>query len=137
MWLHENAMTDKLRPLAEQFVKQYPAVLKSDSCHGECDIYAVKFLNLAKKHGIPGILRCIGTPTREPDLGWKFWGSSDLISHYVADFGNVIVDWTARQFWKDAPVPMILTKKEMQQLWSDPGFDEDQRLIDPDLDFDD
>lgn len=38
---------------------------------------------------------------------------------------------------EDAPVPMILTKKEMRELWSDPGFDEDQRLVDPELDFDD
>lgn len=85
---------------------------------GQCVEVSLDFLAFAERHGFKGYLLGADSPKREPDKGYGFWGTT-YITHYTAFFPkfDLVYDWTARQFWKDAAVPLILTPTEMAALW--------------------
>lgn len=105
-----------------------------DFVHGDCDPISIKFLETIEG----GILLAVDNPHVEPSLGWEYYGGhwrdgQATISHFLAYFPDeeIAVDWTARQFWHDCPVPMILTKTQLLELWNELPFGwEDAREFD-------
>jgi len=108
-------------------------------CHGCCDGVASLFLDHALMYGLEGTMLAVDNPHRVPTIGWKFWTGSDkdwrekptVISHYMVYFPNleIAVDFTARQFWHDAEVPMILTPDQVEAQWDQLpyGFDDSRQ----------
>jgi hypothetical protein len=116
----------------DQIVQSFP---DRDQCSdqnygmGDCDNISIRFLNHAKQFGLTGTLLAIDNPHQEPTGGWKPWGgdwkkTGGAISHYVAYFPSlkIAVDFSARQFWADAPVPMIIPLEDLQKSWGDFPF---------------
>lgn len=89
---------------------------------GACDVASIDFLNCVKnKLGIDGIVIDVAEPKIEPDLGYKYWGGKEQICHYISFFPslNLAYDFTARQFWGNVPVPLIMTKEQLAERWDD------------------
>lgn len=96
----------------------------SNFCMGNCDHMSIAFLSHAERYGFVGILLAIDNPLRAPSFGWNVWGgdwrrTGSAISHYVAYFPalDLVVDFTARQFWKQSPVPMMMDLEQLQSEW--------------------
>lgn len=49
--------------------------------------------------------------------GVKFKDSVILSGHYAVQVGDLVYDWTARQFDEDAPLPKITTVAEFRAEW--------------------
>jgi hypothetical protein len=91
---------------------------------GECDSVSLIFLKHAHRFGLRGYLLAIDHP--KVPLKNSTWDiMKDHVSHFIAYFPDLSigVDWTARQFWSDAPVPKISTKKQILAEWRELPFD--------------
>lgn len=42
-----------------------------------------------------------------------------FVKHFMVCAGRFFIDWTARQFWANAPYPMIMDRSEVRQLWKE------------------
>lgn len=120
-------MKHNIASLVIDFVENRAYLYDSDMVAGECDAICSAFLHLVESVGFKGKILCIGCPVREPDLGWKFYGFAELISHYVVLVDGVVLDFTARQFWRDSSVPMVYPYHEISKYWKDEGFGNDAR----------
>lgn len=43
------------------------------------------------------------------------------VAHYMVRVGEVFIDFTARQFFKDAPYPTVYTSEDMNAMWDEWG----------------
>jgi hypothetical protein len=100
-----------------------------DFCRGYCDTIAHVFLQHAQTLGLKGKLLAVDNPNKKPTHGWDHWGghwknTGGCISHYIAYFPALgqTVDWTARQFWARAPVPLIETLEQTKARWNQLPF---------------
>lgn len=56
-------------------------------------------------------------PARPLDESWKQIGFRE---HYLnVVYGNIFVDWTAKQFWRDVTYPMVMDTREFREYWRD------------------
>jgi hypothetical protein len=95
-----------------------------DTVAGECDAINGAFLEFIGK----GYLLCVGEPTKEPDIGWNYYGKPELITHYLAVVDDTVYDFTARQFDKTAPVPNVYPVGELRNHWKDCELGHDARI---------
>ena len=63
----------------------------------------------------PVKLEYFTTPVKEFDAPGT--DGLNVRGHYVVSSGKVFVDWTARQFWKDVPYPLVVNEDEMRNYW--------------------
>jgi hypothetical protein len=119
MWLENTELQSAINSFSER-----DKCLVADYGRGACDNLSTQFLNHAKQFGLNGILLAVDSPTKIPTLGWEFWGKGAIISHYLAYFPDqqLGVDFAARQFWEDAPVPMVLSLDQIKKLWKELPF---------------
>lgn len=60
-------------------------------------------------------LICVKAPAKELTVPGR--KSDALLNHYIVRVGKFYIDWTARQFWDDAPYPMIMDRSELKKIW--------------------
>jgi hypothetical protein len=66
------------------------------------------------------IIRCVGAK-KKISLHVERAGDEKIVSHYVVWFPDEekAVDWTARQFWPEAPHPWVLSKVGLEHVWNE------------------
>jgi hypothetical protein len=125
MWLEQNQEAD-LKSAIQSFPYK-DRCAKPEYGMGDCDNLSVAFLRHAENYGLKGILLAVDNPHKEPTAGWDkgHWkDSGHVVSHYIAYFPEMKtgVDFTARQFWHDAPVPMIMPLSQIKSSWDELPF---------------
>lgn len=53
----------------------------------------------------------------DPDAERAIRGRRKYIIHRLTKTGGRYIDWTARQFDKRVPYPLVMTRRELQALW--------------------
>ncbi len=98
--------------------------------HGECHPACEAYRDHCRALGMNCHIIDVGVPLIDPD-DWTIWGSKRLdalesIGHYVVWFPDLrmAVDWTARQFWALAPLPLVMTSDELIARWRDIDWQE-------------
>ena len=76
-----------------------------DGCAGLCEYVSHELVGFAAAHGFDGEVECIRFHVPQhpayPEDAWD--------AHWVARFGNEVVDLTAKQFGEELPFPFIWT----------------------------
>jgi len=85
-------------------------------------LVSLRFLRHAEGFGLFGTIMAVDNP-RTP-FTENLFGPNDTINHYIAYFPALAraVDWTARQFWNDSPVPVLLTNSQIEAEWQELPF---------------
>lgn len=76
-----------------------------------CKAVSASFVEWARRHDLDASLVQLEGSPEYPDAfsPWKEIPRERRL-HYVAKIGDLYVDWTARQFCPDAPVPLVTTE---------------------------
>jgi len=104
-------------------------------CAGDCDNISGDFLKHAESLGFSdGILLAVDGPVKPLDSLYVVFGEHEGINHYLAYFPSldISVDWSARQFWTECPVPVVADMASLKGQWKGfPFGTNDARSLDP------
>jgi hypothetical protein len=102
-------MTLSLEQVVEKFLATRPRWrdIGEDGGQGLCEYASHEFVGFAAAHGFDGEVECIRF---DIPRHWSY-PEEALDGHWVARFGNKVVDLTAKQFGDSLPFPFIWTIK--------------------------
>jgi hypothetical protein len=120
----------KLIELANEFISEFDDKQAKDEWGssfadvtnepGNCAMVSETFIKWAKKKGfIANFRTCANAvdPTWAKNAGVR--AKSDEDAHTVAQIGDMIVDFTAKQFDEKMPCPRIITVKQFDSEWEE------------------
>ena len=87
---------------------------------GNCAMVSETFIKWAKQKGLTAKFRTCANaidPTWAKNAGVRAKSEED--AHTVAQIGDMIVDFTAKQFDKNMPCPRIITVKQFDSEWEE------------------
>lgn len=116
-WLpeHEKARKD-IEVWVQDWRDENPDLYIPEYVYDQCHVETDRFIAFVKRWNKRITLR--------PIYGFKFgeFMGQPVIAqaHIAVRFRGIVLDWTARQFDPDAPVPKITTVVEFHQEWTPP-----------------
>jgi hypothetical protein len=110
-----------LADICDAFLAERPSLTHPALVNGQCMVVSEDFAEACAAHGFrPVIIQCeefVGD--LDPALALDFWLSAEpgAIIHHVVRVGGKTYDWTARQFDRNAPVPLIRPERDLSMDW--------------------
>lgn len=97
------------------FISEHPECLDPNTATGECYVVSRAYIAALADGSDTELIRLEGYCGDPSRATWKThpirW------CHTIARVGDLYVDWTARQFDPDHPVPRILTRDQLKEEW--------------------
>ena len=102
-------MRSALRAAIESFV-DYATREKWHTVQGannRCNVASDAFLHVLSDHGIEGEIEHYERDVTLDRVEYPYGDLGGCYYHWAVRVGDMIIDWTARQFDKDAPFPAV------------------------------
>lgn len=111
-----NHLIEAFRRLRPEMTAE---MLTPEGANGMCHYVSAAFADLALSEGMTNVDLVVVEGLREPMPNGShpietIWNE---VWHVVARVGNTYVDWTARQFDRDANVPTMTSADEISSRW--------------------
>lgn len=95
------------------FVSRHPVCLDPVGCAGECHVISKAFVNEN-----PGAI-LVNVDAYQGEVRTRNWSSVHPMRwiHTMAYMDGLYIDFTARQYDADHPVPRVMTREEVLRDW--------------------
>ncbi|MGZ6641411.1 MAG: hypothetical protein ACXVFT_06175 [Solirubrobacteraceae bacterium] len=87
--------------------------------YANCYAMSLRFAAWLRARDVPcSVLHLRGSRSPFPDAAGR-WPpcAPERFEHWVVEAGGLAIDWTARQFVPDAPLPLVLDRAELGRRW--------------------
>lgn len=90
----------------------------ADQCHGKCYDISKQFREFLEARNIKSSILMTLDYLGEPFANiHPSWDKCDFLCHSVVAVGDMTYDFTAKQFDPEAPVPLIMSREDLNKLW--------------------
>lgn len=121
---HHHVVTAKngrhLLELVQEFTRDFPGLTTQAGAYNKCKFVSYELVVYLRKRGFKACLvhiqGCAAPIYPEPHVKWAA-KRRDRWSHYVVGVGRWSIDLTARQFDRDAKIPLIKTLAALRTTW--------------------
>jgi hypothetical protein len=115
-----NKLSVNTQAAVDEFAEQHGTWLMDPTLHDHCVLVSEEFKAVCVRHNVAAQVIDGLQVGEHPAFPGK---RLVLAGHFAVLLPNeaagIVVDWTARQFDPDAPVPMIMSLHEWRATWPD------------------
>jgi hypothetical protein len=109
---YKEMMDEQLKSLCDLYLQENPEMRDPDAVSDNCLEISCEFACFLESHGWPIEATEEGWPVIEFRMDRlrpvpHIYPEETQCKHFVLAVGDLAVDWTARQFGKDMPVPLV------------------------------